>query len=223
MTCLAWLQDDEDLAERAAYVGEELDKRWPTGGHRGSIAGLRLSLVRREPVASRLWTDGFWTSRLGMQPIVLRTLARAALDQGDVLSPESIARQCVAPSPQSLMGASMTAIRAAQTEALDDSERAIALWRDVLTVARDRNFLLLACDGFEALGCLRSARGETTLGATLLDVADRIRVETGYRFRFDREAEAVRDARATIRRHGVQAHPTNLSLQDAVTLALTGN
>jgi predicted ATPase/transcriptional regulator with XRE-family HTH domain len=222
MACLAWLQDDKDLADRAASVGDELDKRWTTGGYRSGIAGLRLSLVRREPIVSRLWSDGFWNIRLGLQPHVVRTLALTALDQGDIVPPESIALQGAPPSPRSLMEVSFKAIRGAQT-ALTDRESAIALWHEVLAVAKERNFVLLVCDGLEALGCLRSARGETTVGAILLDVAEQLRAETGYRFRFDRAAEAVRDARAMIECDGVSAEPTSLSLQDAVGLALAGS
>ncbi|HTZ07672.1 MAG TPA: helix-turn-helix domain-containing protein [Acidimicrobiales bacterium] len=197
IACLAFLQDDAELAALADEIADVVDQRWPTGGHRwwGSLPGLRLALVRRERF--ELGTTEFWTTRLGMQPSLVRTFCRAHLDQGRVLAPEAMAQQVGAPEAGSLMGASFAAVRAAQL-ASADPDAAASLWREVLGVASEQGWRVLACDGLEGLGALLCARGEVATGAVLLDAGAELRRRIGYRFRFAHEDAALAAARRAV-------------------------
>lgn len=196
IACLALLQDDADLVTLAEQIGDLVGERWPTDGHRWwvNIPRLRLALVRREPVS--LESMGFSTTRLGMQPNLVRTWALALLDQGRVIDPELLAQQTEPPDPRSLMSASFDAVRASQF-ASTDPQAAAPLWRRVLSVSAEQDFRLLACDGLEGLGTLLCSGEDPTTGGVLLEAAEELRRQIGYRFRFEFQNEALSAARST--------------------------
>jgi hypothetical protein len=68
-------------------------------------------------------------------------------------------------------------------------------------VAAHGYLLLLLIDAFEALGALAARQRRWADAACLLASGERLRGETGYRFRFAFEQQAVDDAWRDIRRH----------------------
>ena len=192
---LAFLQDDLELADLTERIGNSLDERWPTGGRRWSIPAIQLAMVRRLPVPFE--SIGVWNTRLGLHPSVVRILCWANLDQGRVIDPEAVAQQKTPPAPRSLMGASCAAVKASQV-AQSDPQAAVSLWYEVLDLASDQGYRVLACDGLEGLGTILSTQNELKTASVLLEAAGELRREIGYRFRFEFERSALSTALATI-------------------------
>ena len=70
-------------------------------------------------------------------------------------------------------------------------------WHDALAIALDQGLRLIAVDAFEGLAVAAAATESWAECLRLLGAADRLRDETGYRWRFGFEQQAVDTARAT--------------------------
>jgi DNA-binding CsgD family transcriptional regulator len=120
-----------------------------------------------------------------MSCATLTVLAREALDAGDA-NVIRLARAHSRPVPHSQ--AVLATIEAAAT---GDEDR----WHDALSIALEQGLRLIAVDTLEGLG-VGAARSESWAECLrLLEAAERLRDETGYRWRFGYEHRAVDQAR----------------------------
>jgi predicted ATPase/DNA-binding CsgD family transcriptional regulator len=178
----ALLNEDED-ALCAALDAAELALRL-TPGQRSWVetAQHRLDLLRGHPSVARL-------VRRHPPPTcsTLWTVTREAIDAGAADEALAFARAEARPEPHPR--ALAAAIEGAAT---GDEDR----WHDALAIALEQGLRLIAVDALEGLA-VAAARVESSRECLrLLGAAQRLRDETGYRWRFGFEQRAVDAARS---------------------------
>jgi hypothetical protein len=156
-------------------------------------------------------------TRLAVTPSVVRSVCRAAIEQGQRPDASAWAHGVAPPSSGSLMAASIAAIDAAQAAIDGDDERAAGRWLEVLKVAAANEWSLVACDAMEGLACIASRKMDVVKAGQLLGAAQDRRQATGYRYRSGFEQEQVGQAWATVAAAG--AVPPPLPWPSALSLA----
>ena len=146
-----------------------------------------------------LWLDGRETIDAGAAPVAVDPLVSGS-------------------GPYPISEAVLAAVEAAAT---GDEDR----WHDALTIALDQDLRLIAVDALEGLAAA-AARSESWAECLrLLGAAERLRDETGYRWRFGFEQRALDTARtAAVNALGDDAEPaaadgTNLDWRQAAAYA----
>ena len=119
-------------------------------------------------------------------PGTLWLVGREAIDAGAVDA--SVAHLHAVARPEPHPQAVLAAVEAAATA--DEH-----LWHDTLTIALDQGLRLIAVDALEGLGVAAAATEKRAECLRLLAAAERLRDETGYRWRFAFEDRAVESAR----------------------------
>ena len=114
-------------------------------------------------------------------------VSREGLDAGaaDAFIEPELSRADARPHPQAVVAA----IRAAAT---GDEDR----WHDALGIALEQGLRLIAVDALEGLATAAARAESWNESLRLLGAAERLRDETGYRWRFGFEERAVASARA---------------------------
>jgi len=177
----ALLALDEDILRRLAAVGERLERKAPGYAMLAFNARHRLELFEGQPssVDPELRTrTHHWRASCG----TLWLICREAIDAGDADVASTQARALGRPIPHGL--AILAAVEAAAT---GNEDR----WHDALALALGHDLRLIAVDALEGLG-VAAARNESWAECLrLLGAADRLRDETGYRWRFTFEQHAL--------------------------------
>jgi DNA-binding CsgD family transcriptional regulator len=204
-------RDLDALAHAVATAGETR-----TSDHRIAAEGAVAETHRRyiaEDQSSQ--TD----PAFGVEPMSTGSTwlcAKEAIDAGD----SNLALAVVQGAPQA--GPFPQAVAAAIEAAVNDAEDR---WHDALTVAVDHHLRLIVVDALEGLAVAAAATEAWIEALRLLGASERLREETGYRWRFRFEETAVSTARSTalgaVGRDGqdVIAAGRNLEWQSAAAFA----
>jgi hypothetical protein len=128
---------------------------------------------------------------MGMTPVSLRVICRAAIDRGERLDPREVAHLRNLPPRGSLLEASISAIDGSHAAIGGDDESAIAHWADAIGAASKAGYLLLVCEAFEAFAAIAARKDSLDLARLLQAASEGLRERTGYRFRFNFERRAL--------------------------------
>jgi predicted ATPase/transcriptional regulator with XRE-family HTH domain len=189
---IAFLRQDEDLASLAESIGDDVARRWPARGYLGlGLQNLKLALMRGERPEPPSPEDTM--HRMGMTPVSLRVICRAAIDRGERLDPREVAHLRGLPPHGSLLEASISAIDGSQATIDGDDESAIAHWAVAIGAASKAGYLLLVCEAFEAFAAIAARKSNLDLARLLQAASDGLREGTAYRFRFNFEGRALDD------------------------------
>ena len=218
---------DLSAEELVSRLTDELAQVWPVGRSWGTSSWTAFgrvmqfwsALLRGEspPVVGR--EDLRRMTRLAVTPSVVRSVCRAAIQQGQYPDASAWAHGVIPPSRGSLMAASIAAVDAAQAALDGDDERAKGRWLEALEVAAANQWSLLACDAVEGLACIASRKMDAVRAGQLLGAAQDCRQGTGYLYRSGFEQEQVDQAWATVAAQG--AVPPPLPWATAISLALS--
>lgn len=189
---------DRDLADRAMQLGARLARVWNPAGFPGlNMTAKRLVLLAGDrPVIEPIDELG---THLGIQPATLRMICRTAIDVGERLDPDEVARRAVIATQGDLVDASIMSVHAAHAVVDGDLATGRALWERVLTLASAGGYELLVVDALEALAVIEQRAGNGAAAAARLADAGARRAATDNRFRFDFEQAWVDEAAAAAR------------------------
>jgi DNA-binding CsgD family transcriptional regulator len=175
----ALLARDEDALREVADAGERLERKASGYSVLAYNARHRLELFEGQPsslhpeTGRRDWIASFGTIWL---------ICREAIDAGETETALQAERIWNRPAPHGR--AIFAAVEAA---AKGDEDR----WHDALALALDHELRLIAVDALEGLGVAASRAESWAECVRLVAAADRLRGETGYRWRFAFEKRAV--------------------------------
>ena len=181
----ALLSMDEDALHIAADAGDRGLLLQPGQAIWAGNASHRLRLLEGEASISpdlrlsAVVSPSVWT---------LWLVSREGLDAGaaDAFIEHEISQADARPHPQAVVAA----IEAAAT---GDEDR----WHDALGIALEQGLRLIAVDALEGLASAAARAESWNECLRLLGAAERLRDETGYRWRFGFEERAVASARAS--------------------------
>jgi predicted ATPase/class 3 adenylate cyclase/DNA-binding CsgD family transcriptional regulator len=211
LSFVALLAQDEEALRCAVDAGEHGLRISPgpswfaeVGAHRLGLLHGRPSVVLDDrnffaPTCATLWLVG-----------------RESIDAGSAQDAIDVARLWSRPEPHPR--ATVAAIEGAAT---GDEDR----WHDALAVALDQGLRLIAVDALEGLAVAADRVESWAECLRLLGAAERLRDETGYRWRFGFEQRAVDSVRAAaVEALGAdaevaEAEGRGLDWRDAVTYA----
>ena len=188
----ALLAHDEDALREVADAGERLERKASGYALHAYNARHRLELFEGQPSSVHpdlVAGDRDWTCSFG----TLWLTCREAIDAGDVEMALQAERIWNRPAPHGR--AIFAAVEAAATGGEDR-------WHDALALALDHDLRLIAVGALEGLAIAASRAESWAECMRLLGAADRLRAETGYRWRFIFEQQAI-DAALTGARGGL--------------------
>jgi len=177
----ALLTEDEDVLHIATEAADLGMRRSPGARAWADKARHRLGLLHHHPSVVNVHRDP--------PPPTCSTLwlvGREAIDAGAPDAAVDFARYWALTQPHPR--AVVAAIEAAATS---DEDR----WHDALALAVEKGFRLIAVDALEGLAVTAAAAERWTEALSLLGSAQRLRDETGYKWRFVFEQRAVSAAR----------------------------
>jgi predicted ATPase/class 3 adenylate cyclase/DNA-binding CsgD family transcriptional regulator len=183
----ALMARDEDTLRLAVDAGERSVRASPGAALLTDTARHRLQLLEGHPAVVHL---DLRDSGAGVPPSngTLWLVGREAIDTGAAHAAVDRVRALARPEPHPQ--AVLAAIEAA---ANSDEDR----WHDALAIALDQNLRLIAVDALEGLAVAAAGTESWAESVRLLGAAQRLRDETGYRWRFSSEERAVHIARTT--------------------------
>jgi predicted ATPase/DNA-binding CsgD family transcriptional regulator len=173
---------DEEALRRAVWVAERRLPNLPGSNAELEQARARLRVFLGGPASV---TPDFET--IEWMNGSLWFLCREAIDAGETERALSVVR---AQAPPSAFGQAVLAVIEAAAGGGDDR------WHEALRLATDNGLRLIAVDALEGLAVAAARRERWTDCLRLFDAAQRLRDETGYRWRFRFEREVVEPARA---------------------------
>ena len=180
------LARDEDTLRMATAASERIQRRTPGLALWAEIPKHRLELLE----GRRSEGDRFEPFEEAQTVVTLfGTLwldCREAIDAGNIALAGTV-RKLGRPVPHGQ--AVQAAVEGAVT---NDASR----WYEALALAVNHNLRLIAVDALEGLGVAYTRSDRSAAGLRLLAAAERLRDETGYRWRFAFEQRAIDDALA---------------------------
>jgi DNA-binding CsgD family transcriptional regulator len=185
LTSIGLLAMDEDAVRLAVRVAERRLPNLP-----GSRAALEQARSRL-----RILTDGgraTVTQDFEATPWMngsMWFLCREAIDAGEVSRALSVVR---AQAPATAFGQAVLAVVEGAVSGEDEQ------WREALRLAAELGLRPIAVDALEGLAVAAAHRESWVECARLFAAAQRLRDETGYRWRFSFEREAVEPARTAV-------------------------
>jgi predicted ATPase/DNA-binding CsgD family transcriptional regulator len=181
----ALLALDDDALRFAVDVSRRVTRNAPGFSVWADGAVRRLELLEGEP---SVVPAGLEDPELPNAKITCGTLwleCREGIDAGAAAIAVAAAHRLASPSPQG------QAVRAAvEATATGDENR----WHEALQLAVDHQLRPIAVDALEGLAAAASRAESWSESLRLLASAERLRDETGYRWRFPCEQRAVSDA-----------------------------
>jgi predicted ATPase/transcriptional regulator with XRE-family HTH domain len=194
LTNIAMQRNDQELADIAEEVGADVARVWPTGESQGiGLQLMKLGLIRGEEPGLPNYNEAI--NRMGMTPVSMRTVCRYAIDLGRDVDPRLVSRQASPPAAGSLLEASINSVDGAVAGLVGDEDAAVGHWSATLRSASASGFTLLGCDALEAFAYIAARRKDLAAARRLLESAEQLRREIGYRFRFRFEQARVDEVR----------------------------
>jgi predicted ATPase/class 3 adenylate cyclase/DNA-binding CsgD family transcriptional regulator len=178
----ALLAEDEDALRILKEAAEQGLRSSPGQTAWAEKAHHRLGLLHHQPSVVVTFHD--------LPPPTCSTLWLAGRESIDAGSPDAaveFARHWVRPEPHP-----RAVVAAIQGAATGDEDR----WQEALAVAVDQGLRLIVVDALEGLAAAAARLESWKECLRLLGAAQRLRDETGYRWRFDFERQTVDAARA---------------------------
>jgi DNA-binding CsgD family transcriptional regulator len=175
---------DQDALALAVELVRRAEQRTPGPADWIDNVRRRAALLSGEPSAIHpdLHEPDVWPPTNGM----LWLASREAIDAGAAGDAVSFARRMALPTSHA-----QAALAAIEAAASGDESR----WHDALTVAMAQGLRLIAVDALEGLATTAAGTESWVEALRLLGAAERLRDETGYRWRFGFEQVAVDGAR----------------------------
>ena len=187
MSFAALLACDANALRLAVETGDRAQRRSPGPARWISTGRHRLQLLYGQP--STLDPDILEpVESVVLTPGTLWLVAREAIDAGAVQAAVDDARARARPVPHA------QAVRAAIEAAATGNEDR---WHDALALSLEQGLRLIAVDALEGLAIAATRAESWKECIRLLAAAQRLREETGYRWRFGFEERAITAARAT--------------------------